>query len=67
MHSQPTPEALLAHSAWMRALARSLLADASAADDVVQQAWIACVRRGPRDEVPLEPWLARVVRNFAWK
>ncbi len=61
------PEDLLAHAGWMRALAGALLADPDAADDVVQQAWIAAWRRPPATDRPLEPWLARVVRNFAGK
>lgn len=62
-----TPESLVAHGGWMRDLASSLLADAGAADDVVQEAWIAAMRRPPAEERALEPWLARVVRNLAWK
>lgn len=61
------PEDLLAHAGWMRALAGALLADPGAADDVVQQAWVAAWRRPPASDQPLEPWLARVVRNFASK
>lgn len=58
---------LLAQAAWMRDLARSLLADPAAAEDVVQEAWIAALEHPPLADRPLEPWLARVVRNFAWK
>lgn len=61
------PEDLLAHAGWMRALAGALLADPGAADDVVQQTWVAAWRRPPASDQPLEPWLARVVRNFASK
>ena len=61
------PEELLAHAGWMRALAGALLADPDAADDVVQQAWVAAWRRPPSTDQPLERWLARVVRNFASK
>jgi RNA polymerase sigma-70 factor (ECF subfamily) len=53
--------------AWMRGLARSLLADPTAADDVAQEAWIAAIAHPPLADRPLEPWLARVVRNLAWK
>jgi RNA polymerase sigma-70 factor (ECF subfamily) len=61
------PEEWLAQVGWMRSLARSLLADPSAADDVVQEAWAAALEHPPLADRPLEPWLARVVRNFAWK
>jgi RNA polymerase sigma-70 factor (ECF subfamily) len=61
------PEDLLAHAGWMRALAGALLADPGAADDVVQQTWVAAWHRPPASDQPLEPWLARVVRNFASK
>jgi RNA polymerase sigma-70 factor (ECF subfamily) len=51
----------------MRDLARGLLADPGAADDVVQEAWLAAHDHPPLADRPLEPWLARVVRNLAWK
>ena len=59
------PEELLGHAGWMRALARGLLNDASRADDVVQDAWVAAVRQPPREKGAAGAWLARVVRNFA--
>jgi RNA polymerase sigma-70 factor (ECF subfamily) len=61
------PEDLLAHAAWMRALAFNLLKDPAAADDVVQDAAIAALRHPPERGVALEAWLSRVVRNFAWR
>jgi len=63
----PRPEDWLAQVGWMRALARGLLADPGAADDVVQEACVAALEHPPLADRPLEPWLARVVRNFAWK
>lgn len=60
-------ETLLAHAGWMHALAARLVGDAETADDVVQDAWIAAWRHQPDAQRALEPWLARVVRNFAWK
>ena len=56
---------LLAESAWIRALARSLVRDTHAADDIVQETWVAVLRRPPRAGQPLRPWLGQVVRNFA--
>jgi RNA polymerase sigma-70 factor (ECF subfamily) len=64
---EPDPEALLAHAAWMRALAINLLGDPAAADDVVQDASIAVLRKPPAEGVALQPWLSRVVRHFAWR
>jgi RNA polymerase sigma factor (sigma-70 family) len=63
----PRPEELLNQSGWMRDLALSLLTDPAAADDIVQEACLAALARPPSADRPLEPWLARVVRNFAWK
>lgn len=39
------PESLLAHDDFVRRLARQLLRDAAAADDVGQQAWLAVLQR----------------------
>lgn len=48
------------HSGWMARLARGLLGDSAAADDVVQEAWL---RRG---EEPARPgYLAAIVRSLA--
>lgn len=58
-------EQLLAQAGWARSLARQLVADAAAADDVVQEALVAAMRERPRADRPLRPWLERVVRNFA--
>ena len=59
------PEALLEHAGWMRGLARSLVRDEGTADDLVQEAWLAALRRPPRDRGALRPWLARTLRNAA--
>lgn len=48
----PTPDVLLAHAGWVRGLARSLAVDASSAEDLVQDTWLAALRRGLRDERP---------------
>ncbi|MBK8979731.1 MAG: hypothetical protein IPM29_27860 [Planctomycetes bacterium] len=65
--SEALPDAWLAHTGWMRELARHLLADPAAAEEVVQEAWVAALRHPPSPDRPLEPWLSRVVRNFASK
>lgn len=61
------PEALLAHAGWLRTLAASLVADSATADDLVQDTWLAALEHPPRADGPIEPWLARVLRNFALK
>ncbi len=63
---EDTPEdELLRHAAWIRRLARGLVADGATADDLVQEAYVAALRRPPAQRGSLRPWLARVVRNAA--
>ena len=61
------PAELLAHTDWMRSLARSLVADSAAADDLVQETWAAFMKEPPRNQDATRSWLARVLRNFAFK
>lgn len=68
MDAHPTAErleALLSETAWVRALAARLTADAAEAEDLVQESWLAALRRPPSLDTPLRPWLATVVRNAA--
>ncbi|HJZ86541.1 MAG TPA: sigma-70 family RNA polymerase sigma factor [Polyangia bacterium] len=58
------PEELLTHAAWLRRLAASLVGPARDADDLAQDTWVAALRRPPRGDRPLRPWLAAVLRNF---
>jgi RNA polymerase sigma-70 factor (ECF subfamily) len=58
-------EKLLAEARWASHLARSLVRDDAAAQDVVQSALVAALESAPGVEGRLRPWLARVVRNFA--
>jgi RNA polymerase sigma-70 factor (ECF subfamily) len=58
-------EDLLDHATWIRVLARRLVTDDAAAEDVEQETWLAALRRPPKADRPLEPWLARVIRNQA--
>ena len=63
--SQPNIETLLRHQEWVRALARSLVADPSRADDVAQQTMLEAIARPPRDLSRPKSWLAKVAGNVA--
>src|SRR6185312_14602220 len=54
--------ALLAHADWLRDLAGKLVGGA-AADDAVQDTYVAALRSPPDPDLPAKPWLARVLRN----
>lgn len=56
---------VLQHSESLRRLARALLKDADAAEDVVQETWLIALKRPPLADRPLRPWLLRVARNLA--
>lgn len=58
-------EELLAEAGWLRGLAASLIRDATQADDLVQDTWLAALRRPPHSDAEPRPWLARVARNLA--
>ncbi len=60
-----THAALLEHRGWIRELARRLVRDEDAAEDLAQQTWLAALRRPPPRDRPLRRWLALVLRNFA--
>ncbi|MFN0007645.1 MAG: sigma-70 family RNA polymerase sigma factor [Planctomycetota bacterium] len=60
-------ESLLEHAARLRKLAARLVADPSMADDLVQDTYVAALRHAPAADRSLEPWLARVIGNFARK
>jgi RNA polymerase sigma factor (sigma-70 family) len=53
---------LLAHADWLRGLARRLVGYA-AADDAVQDTYVAALHAPPNPELPPRPWLGRVLRN----
>jgi RNA polymerase sigma factor (sigma-70 family) len=56
-------DALMEHAAFVRALARSLLKDDSAADDAVQETYVAALKSPPQQKGLIRPWLAKTVRN----
>ena len=59
------PLSLSRHAEGLRRLARSLVGDAAAADDIVQDTFVAALHHGPADGVPVGAWLVRVVRNLS--
>ncbi|MEM8882656.1 MAG: sigma-70 family RNA polymerase sigma factor, partial [Planctomycetota bacterium] len=63
--SAPTPDALLEHVGFLRALALSLLRNEADADDAVQQALATALEKPPPDPSHLRGWLAAVTRNVA--
>lgn len=64
--SSPVPiEALLAHQGFVRALARQLVSDPHAADDLAQETWLKASASPPREHASLTGWFARVLRNRA--
>jgi len=58
-------EELAASSGWVHGLARRLADDEHAAEDLVQEAWVAVLVAPRRVRGRLEAWLAGVVRNLA--
>ncbi|MCE9634894.1 MAG: sigma-70 family RNA polymerase sigma factor [Planctomycetes bacterium] len=67
----PLPlDTLLAHRAFVTALAQALVRDPAAADDLAQQAWVAAMERPPISGGSVRGWFARVLRNArrdAWR
>jgi RNA polymerase sigma factor (sigma-70 family) len=61
-----SPDALMAHAAWMRRLALALTGGDAEADDLVQEAYVAALKRPPDPSRAPRPWLAEVLRN-AWR
>ncbi len=58
-------ETLLQHKTWMQGLARRLVQDEVAADDVMQETWLASLRTPPRRLESVRGWLSKVVRSKA--
>lgn len=59
-----SPEQLLVHAPFVRALARALVRDDAAADDLAQESLLAALTRPPHHG-SLRAWLVGVVRNLA--
>jgi len=58
-------DVLLEHAGFLRRLAQSLLHDSHAAEDVVQDTFLAALRSAPPETAHPGRWLARVARNLA--
>ena len=63
----PTTEALLAETRWLTKLAKDLVGDPHAAEDVVQDTLLAALGERQRPIRSLRPWLQAVARNFAFR
>lgn len=58
-------DAQLTQVAWVRRLALAVARDASEADDLAQEAWLAALSRKPDANQPLGGWFRRVLLNLA--
>ncbi len=63
--NEPTPEELLGHVDWVRALARRLVGDDSLAEDIAQETWLAASQAKPAGVSNVKAWLAGIARNRA--
>ena len=63
--SSPSAEALLRHAGFVRGIARGMLEDRHAAEDVVQDTLLATVHKPPKDTGRLRAWMAVVARNLS--
>ncbi|MFI5403688.1 MAG: RNA polymerase sigma factor, partial [Planctomycetota bacterium] len=64
MAEMPEPEALLEHRAFLRAIAKGLLRDEDAAEDVAQETLLAAMERPPQGR-NVRGWLGAVARNLS--
>lgn len=62
-----SPEQLLKQTGWMKSLARGLVGEDARAEDLVQEAMLVAVARPPRNSPVSGSWLARVLRNLAFR
>ncbi len=58
-------QAFFAQEAWLLRLARRLVHDDAAAQDLVQETWLATLRCPPRDRSQPRAWLAVVAKRLA--
>lgn len=60
------PDLLLQNADFVQCLAHSLVTNASHAEDVMQETWMAALNQDPAESY-LKPWLATVVKNISIK
>src|SRR5262245_9811955 len=58
-------DALLAHRAFLHAIARALLFDEQLAEDVVQETYLTAIAQSTRPRRSWKGWLAGITRNLA--
>lgn len=64
MSGAPVPiHDLLIHAEFVRGLAHALARDPQAGDDLLQDVWVAALRRPPRHGASLRAWLATLVER----
>jgi RNA polymerase sigma-70 factor (ECF subfamily) len=56
-------EALLAHREWVRRVARALVRDENAADDLEQEVWVEALEKPPRSGRSLGGWFTSALRH----
>jgi len=60
-----TPDLLASQGRALRGLARSLLGDSHAAEDVVQETWLACLKRPGAYPERISAWLGTMTKHLA--
>ncbi|MBI3817369.1 MAG: sigma-70 family RNA polymerase sigma factor [Planctomycetes bacterium] len=64
-HTPTTPEDLLNYDRFIRSIARRLMIEGDAADDVVQQTYMAALEKSPAAPDRIRSWIGSIARNFA--
>ena len=58
-------DTLLSHASFLTGLARALVQDIHAAEDLIQDTWTAALKKPPTDPTTARAWLVRTMRNRA--
>ncbi len=62
-NNDSSPEALLVHAAFLKRIVRFMVSDGNDVDDVIQEVWVAALRRPPTNAQAARSWLWRVASN----